>query len=63
MDFLEIARQRQSCRSYDETKPVEPEKLNAILTAAQLGLIGSAFSVVYSCGRLVSGIVGDRLAP
>ena len=34
-----------------------------ILTAAQLGLIGSAFSVVYSCGRLVSGIVGDRLAP
>ena len=36
MDFLEIARQRQSCRSYDETKPVEPEKLNAILTAAQL---------------------------
>ena len=34
-----------------------------ILTATQLGLIGSAFSVVYSCGRLVSGIVGDRLAP
>ena len=36
MDFLEIARQRQSCRSYDETKPVEGEKLEAILTAAQL---------------------------
>jgi len=36
MDFLEIARLRQSCRSYDETKPVEPEKLEAILTAAQL---------------------------
>jgi OPA family glycerol-3-phosphate transporter-like MFS transporter len=34
-----------------------------ILTAAQLGLIGSAFSVVYSCGRLLSGIAGDRLAP
>lgn len=34
-----------------------------LLTAAQLGFIGSAFSVVYSCGRLVSGIVGDRLAP
>lgn len=36
MDFLEIARQRQSCRSYDETRPVEAEKLEAVLTAAQL---------------------------
>ena len=36
MDFLEIARQRQSCRSYDETREVEPEKLEAVLTAAQL---------------------------
>jgi len=36
MNFLEIANARQSCRSYDETKPVEEEKLNAILEAAQL---------------------------
>ena len=36
MDFLEIARQRQSCRSYDTTREVEQEKLDAILTAAQL---------------------------
>ena len=36
MDFLEIARARQSCRSYDETRPVEEEKLNAILEAARL---------------------------
>lgn len=34
-----------------------------ILTATQLGFIGSAFSVVYSCGRLFNGILGDRLAP
>lgn len=34
-----------------------------ILTAAQLGFIGSAFSVVYSCGRLFNGMLGDRLAP
>ena len=34
-----------------------------ILTAAQLGFIGSAFSVVYSCGRLFNGILGDRMAP
>lgn len=36
MNFLEIAQQRQSCRSYDESKPVEQEKLNAILEAARL---------------------------
>ena len=36
MDFLEIAKLRQSCRSYDETRPVEDEKLAAVLEAAQL---------------------------
>ena len=36
MDFFQLIRQRQSCRSYDETKPVEDEKLQAILEAAQL---------------------------
>ena len=36
MDFLEIANARQSCRSYDETKAVEPEKLQKVLEAARL---------------------------
>lgn len=36
MNFLEIAENRQSCRSYDETRPVEDSKLNAILEAGQL---------------------------
>lgn len=36
MDFLEIARVRQSCRSYDENRPVEQEKLDAILEAVRL---------------------------
>ena len=36
MNFLEIARERQSCRAYDETKTVETEKLEAILEAARL---------------------------
>lgn len=36
MNFMEIAQARQSCRSYDEAKPVEKEKLDAMLTAAQL---------------------------
>ena len=36
MDFLEIAKARQSCRAYDENRPVEQEKLDAILEAARL---------------------------
>ena len=36
MNFLEIAQTRQSCRAYDESRPVEEEKLNAILEAARL---------------------------
>ena len=36
MDFLEIARQRQSCRAYDEGREVEEEKLHAILEAARI---------------------------
>ena len=36
MNFLEIARARQSCRAYDETKEVEAEKLEAILEAARI---------------------------
>ena len=36
MDFLEIANARQSCRAYEEAKPVEQEKLDAILEAARL---------------------------
>ena len=36
MNFTEIAETRQSCRSYDETRPVEQEKLDAILEAVRL---------------------------
>lgn len=36
MNFMKIANQRQSCRSYDENRPVEEEKLNAVLEAARL---------------------------
>ena len=36
MNFTEIAQTRQSCRSYDEARIVESEKLNAILEAARL---------------------------
>ena len=36
MNFLEIAQARQSCRSYDESRAIEPEKLNAVLEVARL---------------------------
>ena len=36
MNFTEIALTRQSCRAYDEERPVEPEKLEAILEATRL---------------------------
>ena len=36
MDFLEIANARQSCRSYDEARAVEPEKLEKVLEAVRL---------------------------
>lgn len=36
MNFLEIANARQSCRSYDEERSVEQDKLDAILEAVRL---------------------------
>ncbi len=36
MNFIEIAGNRQSCRSYDEAKTVEQEKLDMIMEAARL---------------------------
>jgi len=36
MNFMEIAQTRQSCRSYDPNRPVEQEKLNAVLEAVRL---------------------------
>ena len=36
MNFLEIAKNRQSCRAYDASRPVEQEKLDAVLEAACL---------------------------
>lgn len=36
MNFTEIALERQSCRSYAADRPVEDEKLQAILEAARL---------------------------
>lgn len=34
-----------------------------MLTMEQVGILGSIFSVVYACGRLLSGILSDRNPP
>ncbi len=36
MNFLKIANARQSCRKYDPTRPVEKEKVDALLQAVRL---------------------------
>ena len=36
MNFYEIAQTRQSCRCYDPARPIEEEKLSAILESARL---------------------------
>lgn len=36
MTFLELAKKRESCRSYDPTRAVEKEKIDTILEAARL---------------------------
>lgn len=36
MNFVQIAQARQSCRNYDENRPVEEEKLAAVLEAGRL---------------------------
>ena len=36
MNFMEIARARQSCRGYDDERAVEPEKITAMLESARL---------------------------
>ena len=41
MNFLEIAKVRQSCRSYNPDRPVEAEKLQAVLERETPGITRS----------------------
>ena len=38
-------------------------RADGILSTEQLGLMGSVFSVIYACGRLINGALSDRLSP
>ena len=59
MNFLDIARSRQSCRSYDENRPVEQEKLDAILEALRLApsaCNGQPYHVTVCRGQLAKEV-------
>ena len=59
MNFLEIARSRQSCRSYDESRAVEQEKLDAILEALRLApsaCNGQPYHVTVCRGQLAKDV-------
>ena len=59
MDFLTIANHRQSCRSYDENRPVEQEKLDAILEAVRLApsaCNGQPYHVTVCRGQLAKEV-------
>lgn len=40
-----------------------PELQKTILDSTQIGLLGSVFSIVYACGRLLNGMLSDRVPP
>ena len=59
MNFTEIARERQSCRSYNPTKEVEKEKLDAILEAARLApsaCNGQPYRITVCRGKSALGV-------
>ena len=59
MNFLDIARNRQSCRSYDENREVEQEKLDAILEALRLApsaCNGQPYHVTVCRGQLAKEV-------
>lgn len=54
MNFYEIAKTRQSCRSYDPERTVEEEKLSAILESARLSpsaCNGQPYHFTLCCGE------------
>ena len=59
MDFMTIAKERQSCRQYDDTRPVEAEKLEAVLQAARLApsaCNGQPYRITVCRGDIARGV-------
>ena len=65
MNFTEIAENRQSCRSYDPTRAVEQEKLDAILAAARLApsaCNGQPYHITVCKGEVAKAVAALNLA-
>ena len=59
MNFMDIAETRQSCRSYDPSREVESEKLDAILAAARLSpsaCNGQPYHITVCQGEIVKKV-------
>ena len=59
MNFMEIANARQSCRSYDPDRPVEKEKIEAILQAGRLApsaCNGQPYHITVCTGEVAKAI-------
>ena len=66
MNFTEIACARQSCRSYDENRAVESEKLDAMLEAARLApsaCNGQPYHFTVCSGELAKQVAAATRGP
>lgn len=66
MNFTEIALARQSCRSYDESRAIEPEKLAAMLEAARLApsaCNGQPYHFTVCTGELAKEVAAATRGP
>lgn len=66
MNFSEIANARQSCRSYDENRSVEPEKLACMLEAARLApsaCNGQPYHFTVCSGTLAKAVAAATRGP
>ena len=66
MNFTEIALTRQSCRSYDPARPVEEEKLLAVLEAGRLSpsaCNGQPYHITVCRGDLAKAVAETTVGP
>ncbi len=65
MDFLKIASKRQSCRGFDNSKPVEKEKIEKILEAARLSpsaCNGQPYHITVCSGEIAKEVAKETTA-
>ena len=66
MDFTQIANARQSCRSYDENRAVEPEKIERMLESARLSpsaCNGQPYHFTVCTGELAKEVASATRGP